>query len=142
MTRPHSLTRTNSNNLNGSDTVTGGSIIMPIDIRDADTTMSITRNGMYTTNPMMNAARSSDRTNAGISVVSGTSFGVFGLAFFATVVNSAISSLRVCLAMNVRSGATPSWDASAWGFVPCRYGGCTWLFMSSSPGPGMDVPRT
>src|SRR5437764_15376614 len=104
MTRPHPLTRTNSNNLNGSDTVTGGSIIMPIDIRAADTTMSITRNGMYTTNLMMNAAHSSDRTNAGISVVSGTSFGVFGLAFFATVVISAISWSTVCLDMIVRRG--------------------------------------
>src|SRR2546430_12928594 len=92
MTRPHPLTRTNSNNLNGSDTVTGGSIIMPIDISDADTTMSITRNGMYTTNPMMNAAPSSDRTNAGTSVVSGTSFGLAGLGGLLGFVNRPISS--------------------------------------------------
>ena len=49
---------------------------MPSDISDAETTMSMIRNGMKMTKPMMKAARSSDRTNAGISVVSSTSSGV------------------------------------------------------------------
>ena len=73
---PQPLTSTNSSSLNGRDTVTGGSIIMPSDISDAETTMSMTRNGMKMTKPMMNAARSSDRTNAGIRVVSAHVVGV------------------------------------------------------------------
>src|SRR5262249_37439893 len=36
---------TNNSNLNGSDTSTGGSIIMPILMRSDEITMSITRNG-------------------------------------------------------------------------------------------------
>ena len=67
MIRLQPLTSTNSSSLNGSATVTGGNIIMPSDISDAETTMSMIRNGMKMTNPMMNAARSSDRTNAGMS---------------------------------------------------------------------------
>src|SRR5256885_9593114 len=90
---------------------------------------------------MMKAARSSDRTNAGISVVSGTSFGVAGLGAFATVVKSAISSLRVWSSMNVRSGATPSWNATVWVLVPCRYGWTPCLFMSLSTGPMMNRLR-
>src|SRR2546430_16594927 len=113
MTRPQPLTSTNSSILNGSDTVTGGSIIMPSDISDADTTMSMTRNGMKMTNPMMNAARSSDSANAGTSVDSGTSSAVFGGGSSATFVNSAISALRVGSIMNVPNGCTPSWKPTA-----------------------------
>ena len=57
------------------------------------------------TNPMMNAARSSERANAGMSVDSGTSAAFFGCGRSATLVNSAISSLRVCLSMNFCSGS-------------------------------------
>ena len=76
MIRPQPSTRTNSRILNGREIITGGSIIMPIDISAAETTMSITRNGMKITKPMMNAARSSEIMNAGISVGSGTAAGV------------------------------------------------------------------
>ncbi len=78
MISPHPSTSTNSSSLNGSETMTGGSIIMPSDISAAQTTMSMTRNGMKMTKPMMKAARSSDRMNAGISVVSATSDGLSG----------------------------------------------------------------
>ena len=44
--RPQPSTRTNSRILNGSEIITGGSIIMPIDISAEATTRSITRNGM------------------------------------------------------------------------------------------------
>ena len=37
MINPQPLTRTKSRSLNGNDTVTGGSIIMPRDISDAET---------------------------------------------------------------------------------------------------------
>src|SRR5436305_1144887 len=114
---------------------------MPIDIRDAETTMSMTRNGMYTTNPMMNAARSSESTNAGTSVVSGTSLGVAGLAALVALVSRSISSSRVCASMNVRSGATPSWNATVWVFWPCRYGCTPCLFTSFMVGPMMNRLR-
>ena len=54
MTRPQPSTRMKSRILNGSEIITGGSIIMPIDISAADTTRSMTRNGMKITKPMMN----------------------------------------------------------------------------------------
>ena len=79
MIRPQPSTRTKSRILNGSEIITGGSIIMPMDISAAETTRSITRNGTKITKPMMNAARSSEIMNAGIRVCSGTSAGVAGL---------------------------------------------------------------
>ena len=48
-------TTTKSSSLNGSDTIVGGTIIMPIAMSEALTSMSSTRNGMKTTSPMMNA---------------------------------------------------------------------------------------
>ena len=62
-------TTTKSSSLNGSDTIVGGTIIMPIAMSEALTSMSSTRNGMKTTSPMMNALLSSESTNAGMSVV-------------------------------------------------------------------------
>ena len=66
-------TTTKSSSLNGSDTIVGGTIIMPIAISEALTSMSSTRNGMKTTSPMMNALLSSESTNAGMRVVMLTS---------------------------------------------------------------------
>ena len=63
----HYSTMTNSSSLNGSETSTGGSIIIPMDISDELTTMSITRNGMKMMKPMMKAVFSSERMKAGIS---------------------------------------------------------------------------
>ena len=60
--------------------MTGGIIIMPTDMRPAETTMSITRNGTKMTNPMMNALFSSDSTNAGTSAFSGTLSRATGVA--------------------------------------------------------------
>ena len=106
--------------MNGSETVTGGSIIMPIDISAAETTRSMTRNGTKTTKPMMNAARSSDSTNAGISVSSGVSSRFSGLGRSAARVTSARSSARVWSSMNSRSGSTPSSNACCWVTSPAR----------------------
>ena len=78
MMSPQPSTSTNRRILNGSEIMTGGSIIMPIDISAAETTMSITRNGMKMTNPMMNAARNSEIMNAGMSVSRVTSSGLSG----------------------------------------------------------------
>ena len=59
-------TRTKRRSLQGVETTTGGIIIMPSDIRIVDTTRSISRNGMYKQNPMMNAVFNSLIMNAGI----------------------------------------------------------------------------
>src|SRR3954447_14208277 len=69
-------TTTKSSSLKGSDTMVGGTIIMPIAMSEALTSMSSTRNGMKTTSPMMKALLSSERTNAGINVVMLTWVGV------------------------------------------------------------------
>ena len=67
MIRPQPSTRTKSKILNGRDTTTGGSIIMPIDSSADDTTMSMIRNGMKTMNPMRNAVFSSLTMKPGIT---------------------------------------------------------------------------
>src|SRR2546430_12464323 len=43
--------------------------------------------------------------------------------------------------MNVRKGATPSWDAADWVFWPCRYGWTPSLFTSLITGPMMNRLR-
>ena len=70
MTRAQPSTITKSSSLKGSDTITGGIIIMPSAISAPLTTRSMTRNGMKMMKPMMKACLSSVSTNAGISVVS------------------------------------------------------------------------
>jgi hypothetical protein len=47
--RYHPSTRTNRSSLKGSETIMGGNIIIPIDIKTDATTISITRNGMNRT---------------------------------------------------------------------------------------------
>ena len=58
MTRSHPSARTNNKILNGNEMVVGGSIIIPMDISTDDTTISITINGIYITNPIINACLS------------------------------------------------------------------------------------
>jgi hypothetical protein len=48
----HPSTKINNNILNGNEIITGGSIIIPIDIKVLDTIISITRNGTYIINPI------------------------------------------------------------------------------------------
>ena len=48
-------TKTNSSILNGNDTITGGNIIIPIDINTDATTMSITRKGTNRTKAIWKA---------------------------------------------------------------------------------------
>src|SRR3546814_10082342 len=64
--------------LTGRDTMTGGSIIMPIDISTAATMMSITRKGRSSMKPISKARFSSEMRKAGASVVRGVSARVFG----------------------------------------------------------------
>ena len=82
--------------------------------------MSMTRNGMKMTNPMMNADFSSDRTNAGTRVVSGTSARSLGIGRSAAFVISASSSLRVWSSMNSRNGLMPTSNACCCVRVPFR----------------------
>ncbi len=113
MMRPQPSTRIKSRILKGSEIITGGSIIMPIDISAAATTRSITRNGIKMTNPMMKAARSSEIINAGMRVTRSTSAGLTGLAAPAARVIRARSSWRVKAIIQVRSGSLPAANASS-----------------------------
>src|SRR3954471_11376842 len=103
-TRYQPSAATKSSSLNGSEIRTGGSITMPIADSAADTTRSMTMNGMKITNPIRNAARSSEMTNAGMSVVVGTSSGFAGCGLPDIDTNSPRSFSRTCLSMNVRNG--------------------------------------
>ena len=53
-------TKTKKMSLKGSEIITGGNIIIPIDIKTEATTMSIIRNGTKIRNPISNARRNSE----------------------------------------------------------------------------------
>ena len=92
--------------------MTGGSIIMPIDISTDATTMSMTRNGRKIRKPISNARRSSLIMNAGSSTRSGTSAAVGRRLSCAISTNSATSSGRTWRSMNARTGALARLNAS------------------------------
>ena len=60
------FTITNRSSLNGSEIVTGDTIIMPIARRMLETMMSIAMKGRYTRNPIWNAFVSSETQKDGI----------------------------------------------------------------------------
>ena len=60
------LTMTKSRSLNGSEIVTGETIIMPIARRMFEMMMSIAMNGRYTRKPIWNAFESSETQNDGM----------------------------------------------------------------------------
>ena len=64
---------TKNDSLNGNETIAGGTIIIPIDIRMAATTRSIIRNGRKTRNPIWNARAISDNKKLGTRTDSGAS---------------------------------------------------------------------
>jgi hypothetical protein len=80
--------------LNGSDTTTGGSIIMRIDISTEATTRSMIRNGRKRRNPISKACLSSEIMKAGTKMRSDRSSGFAGPASLGgasdRTVNSAI----------------------------------------------------
>ena len=94
--------------------MTGGSIIMPIDIRIEATTMSMMRNGTNTMKPISKARRSSLIMNAGRRTRSDTGSRLVGGASCAMSRNSARSSSRTCRAMKERNGATVRSIPVAW----------------------------
>src|SRR5208283_2422821 len=65
--RPHPFTSTNRISLNGVEIITGGSMIIPIDISVEATTMSMMMNGIKRRIPILNATVISWITKAGIS---------------------------------------------------------------------------
>src|SRR5205807_935807 len=103
VTRSQPSTRTNSRILNGREMKTGGSIIMPIDIRVELTTRSMTRNGRKIRKPIWNAVFSSLMMKAGIRVQVGTSARVLGRLRCARSTKSARSLSRVWRNMKSRS---------------------------------------
>ncbi len=63
---PHPSTKIKSMSLKGMEIITGGSIIIPIDIRALATIISITINGINKKIPILNATVSSFKIKAGI----------------------------------------------------------------------------
>jgi hypothetical protein len=90
--------------------ITGGSMIMPIDMRVEATTKSIIINGIYKYIPILNATVNSLRINAGISMYVGTSARVFGFSSPRMDMKSRIFSGldSICRYMNRRRGASPA----------------------------------
>src|SRR4029079_5325040 len=64
---------TNTRSLIGSATPCGGTMTMPSEVRMVAATRSITRKGRRIVGPILKASRSSERMNAGIAILSGTS---------------------------------------------------------------------
>ena len=79
--------------LNGKEIVVGGSIIIPIDISTDATTISITINGIYIRNPIMNACLSSPIINDGIIIV-------IGIASYALCPDSSYSFSSAALSIS------------------------------------------
>jgi hypothetical protein len=68
--QPPAVHQDEEDDLNGSEMITGGSIIMPMDIRIEATAMSMIRNGTNSRKPISPARFSSESMNAGASVES------------------------------------------------------------------------
>jgi hypothetical protein len=66
--------------LNGNEIIIGGIIIMPIDIKMLEIIISTIIKGMKRKKPMINPARISLKTKAGIKIYVDTSFLFFGFA--------------------------------------------------------------
>jgi len=90
--------------LKGKEIITAGSIIMPIDIKNEATTMSMMRKGRTIRKPISKAHRSSLIMNAGIRLCSGVSCGVAMGALRERSRKRFRSSSRKCCSMKLRSG--------------------------------------
>jgi hypothetical protein len=91
--------------LNGSDTTTGGSIIMPIDMSTDGTTRSMMRKGRNSRKPISKARLSSEIMNAGTRMRSDSSSGVAGRGSRERSENRARSFSRTLRCMNTFSGS-------------------------------------
>ncbi len=103
-TRFQPSTSTKKISLNGSETTTGGSIIMPIDISTEATTRSMMRNGRNSRKPISKARLSSEIMKAGTRMRSDSASGVAGGGCFAMSKNSARSFSRTFFSMKLWNG--------------------------------------
>lgn len=111
----------------------GGSIIIPMLMRTLATTISMMRKGMNSMNPISNAVRNSEITNAGMSAREGTAASLDGFGSFAARMKSAISFSRVCLNMNSRKGTIARVKASCWFISLAMYGFiASWFTLSKT----------
>src|SRR5690606_23775578 len=94
-TRFQPSTSTNSSTFNGVDTMTGGSVNMPIEINSDDTIRSIATNGRNNAKPIWKAVLISESTNAGTTTWNGTSAGVAGAGVLLMSSMSCRSAVRV-----------------------------------------------
>ena len=78
-------------NLKGKAIIVGGKNIIPIETSTEDTTISITRNGKYTTKPIVKAVFYSLKIKDGNNTYVGTSAFVLGFSIFAILTNNASS---------------------------------------------------
>src|SRR6201989_1976017 len=118
--------------LNGSDTTTGGSIIMPIDIKTEATTRSMIRNGRNSREPTSNVRFNSEMIKGGPRMRSDISSGVVGGGSFDRSMNSLRSFSRTFFIMKPRSGTDARCSASStliWlatsGLMPSSYDFCS-----------------
>jgi hypothetical protein len=98
--------------LNGSDTTTGGSIIMPIDISTDATTRSMIRNGKNNRKPISKARLSSEIMKAGTRMRIDKSSGLSGAFSPDISTNNCRSFSRTFFSMKARSGTLARSNAS------------------------------
>lgn len=98
--------------------MTGGSIIIPIDMRMEATTMSMTMNGMKMRKPISKARLSSLIIKAGMRVIVETSNGSAGRSCLAMSRNSCKSLSRTLANMNCLNGMMETLNASSSSIVP------------------------
>ena len=106
----------------------GGSIIIPILISTEETTISTTKNGKNSKNPISKAVFISLIIKAGIITVSGISSTVLGFGRCFILKNSARSFSLVFLIIKFLNGVTDLVNASSYpirssiyGFIPSSY---------------------
>ncbi|MDT4873501.1 hypothetical protein FQZ97_1087500 [compost metagenome] len=108
--------------MNGSATVTGGTIIMPSAIRTLAITRSMIRNGMKMVKPIWKAVFSSLVMNAGTRMRMGTCVGSSMAGSLARLAKSDRSFSRVWCSMKVRKGEAARSTAVSNGIDPSESG--------------------
>src|SRR5690606_16001604 len=132
---------TNSMILNGSEMISGESIIIPMAIRILATTRSMIRNGMKIMKPIWKAVFSSEVTKAGTRMVSGVSAGVAMSVRLDSRTNRSRSLSRVCASMKSLSGTSARLMASLAAICSFRYGCSACSFTFSNTGAMINSVR-
>ena len=118
----HPSTKTNNNNLNGSEISIGDSIIMPKDMRIDAITISITRKGKNIKNPISKAVFNSDVMKDGKTIESGMACVSSNGPSPAISANIFIVSDRVFATINSFNKSVAMDKATCADFVPSKYG--------------------